>query len=433
MTVVDPTARRRLSWRAWPVWALPRPLLTFLLCLEIATVAGSAYAIWNLRPSGFGASRTLLLLALAILFEEFASKASRLRIQLSNELKPDMTSVWSFPAAIALPPGYAIACVTALLCYVWFRQQRPAGEALYRKVSTAATVLAACLVAGQVMRYVDGHFAGIPGGIAGALAVIIALIIYTAVNRGLITCVLRLYGVRGRALFGTIDDNLVELATLCLGGLAALAVLHEPLLTALVLLPMVLLQRAALMRQLEHAATMDFKTGLLNAAAWEQLARRELVRGDRTHVNVAVLILDIDRFKAVNDVHGHLTGDVVLKAIAQSLRTELRGYDLVGRFGGEEFVALLPAVAQTEAVEIADRLRLRINQMRVSDLVPLDEPSRDSTLAVSVGVSCAAAAGADLTELLHAADGALYVAKRNGRNRVQLAGQGTGSAPVGAL
>lgn len=433
MTGADLTARRRHFWRAWPLWALPRPLLTFLLCLEIATAAGAGYALWEATPSSFGASRALLLLALAVLFEEFASKASRLRIQLSNELKPDMTSVWSFPAAIVLPPGYAVACVSALLCYVWFRQQRPAGEAPYRKVSTAATVLAACLVGGQVMRFVDTHFAGIPGGIGGAFAVIIALIIYTGVNRGLITCVLRLYGVRGRALFGTVDDNLVELATLCLGGLAALAVLHEPLLTALVLLPMVLLQRAALMRQLEHAATTDIKTGLLNAAAWEQLARRELVRSDRTHSSVAVLILDIDRFKAVNDVHGHLTGDIVLKAIAQSLRTELRGYDLVGRFGGEEFVALLPAATSSQAVATADRLRVRINQMRVSDFIQLDEPAIDSALAVSVGVSCAPAAGADLTELLHAADGALYVAKRNGRNRVQLAGHGAGSAPIAAL
>jgi diguanylate cyclase (GGDEF)-like protein len=426
MTPAEDHAGARHSWRRWPVWTLPRPLIGYLLVLEVATAGFAAFALSTGRLSEFANIRVAVLLALAVIFEEAASKASRLRIQLSDDLKPDMTSVWVIPAATVLPPAYAVGYLAALLTYVWFRQQRPAGEDLYRKLSTAATIMCGCLAARWALQFVNEHLATIPGGISGTLAIVGSLIVYTVVNRGLVTAALCLVGARGRALFGTVEDNLVELATLCLGGLAALAVLHQPLLTTLVLLPMVLLQRAALMRQLEHAAITDSKTGLLNAVAWEQLARRELARGDREHTSVAVLILDIDRFKAVNDVHGHLTGDIVLKAIAHSLRTELRGYDVVGRFGGEEFVALLPGASEFQAVSIADRLRERINQMRVSDLVALEEPAQDSVLAVSVGVSCGLAGSAELTELLHAADAALYVAKRNGRNRVHIAEQGAG-------
>ncbi len=80
-------------------------------------------------------------------------------------------------------------------------------------------------------------------------------------------------GVRGHALLGTRDDNLIELATLCLGGLLSLAVVHQPWLAALVLVPMIALQRGALVRELETAATVDAKTGLLNAVAWEHLRR----------------------------------------------------------------------------------------------------------------------------------------------------------------
>lgn len=427
MTPAGTTDGQRKGVRAWPVWGLPRPLLAFLLGIELATAVGVAVALASFEVSGFALGRAALLLALAILFEEFASKASRLRIKLSEALKPDMTSVWSFPAAIVLPPAYAVLTVMALLWYLWLRQQHPAGEAPYRKVSTAATVLAACLVAREVVQFIETHLAALPGGVSGTLAVVIALVVYTAVNRGLVTTMLRLYGVRGRGLFGTAEDNLVELATLCLGGLATLAVLHQPLLTVLVLLPMVLLQRGALVRQLEHAATTDSKTGLFNAVAWEELARRELAREDRAHSGVGLLILDIDRFKVVNDVYGHLAGDVVLKAIAQCLRAELRGYDVLGRFGGEEFVALLPGTDDVQAVAAAERLRARVNQLHVSDLVELPDSEPDRVLAVSVGVACRPTDGHDLSDLLHAADAALYVAKRSGRNRVQLAERGTGA------
>jgi diguanylate cyclase (GGDEF)-like protein len=179
-----------------------------------------------------------------------------------------------------------------------------------------------------------------------------------------------------------------------------------------------LLQYHALLRDLVQAATVDAKTELLNAAAWRQLAQRELTRAGRQHTSTAVLVIDMDRFKQINDTYGHLAGDVALKTVAEVLADELREYDAVGRFGGEEFVALLPAADAAPAGQVAERLRRRIASTEIA-VEGRDGPRRLHVTA-SVGVASGLGA-AELDDLLHAADKALYVAKREGRNAVRVA------------
>ena len=420
-----PVERSR-SVRAWALWSEPRQLIIYLLTIEIAAVVGTVAASVSVTFSVDVAWRALLLVALAVTFEEVTGRAGRLRLRLSEHLKADMTSVWFVPAAIILPAPYAVGCVCALLIYMWVRRHRPAGELAYRKVGSAAAFVLACLVTRWVVGFINVHQVGMPGGVTGAFAVLIALLAYTVVNRALVTAALVLLGFRGRALGASWEDNLLELATLCLGGLLTLAVRDEPWLALLVLLPMVLLQRGALAHQLEVAASTDSKTGLLNAITWEQLATRELARAHRAGYPTAMFIVDLDRFKAVDDIHGHLVGDAALKAIGQCLQSELRDYDTVGRFGGEEFVALLPTVGEARASDIAQRLRMVINKIRISDLVPLVDPTTDITLAASIGVACSPDDGVELMDMLHAADAALYVAKQAGRNRVELASRHAG-------
>jgi diguanylate cyclase (GGDEF)-like protein len=189
------------------------------------------------------------------------------------------------------------------------------------------------------------------------------------------------------------------------------------------------LQRGALMRDLEAAAAMDAKTGLLNAIAWEHLTERELSRAQREGYPLAVLIVDIDRFKSVNDRFGHLVGDQVLRRIGRAIATELRGYDGVARFGGEEFVAVLPDVGAAAALTIADRVRQRISTLCVSDLAEGVAPSGDDhPLSVSIGVSSTSSGPHEVGTLLRVADAALYEAKAGGRNRVVLGDTTGGSA-----
>jgi diguanylate cyclase (GGDEF)-like protein len=422
--------RAALGARGWPVASAPSTLLAYMFPIEAIALVWSAIAISRGAHSSLRELASLgLLIVIAIGFEEGSRRSARMQIRMSSQLRTDMTSVWAVGGAVALPSSLAVLLLGAVLVYDWFRHQRPAGEPMYRKAFVTSTALLGCLVAGAAYRGFAEVCAGMPWALAGPVPVLLAILAYTTVNRLLVTVVLVMMGVRGRGLLGSRDDNLIELATLCLGGLVSIAVLNEPWLAILVIAPMVTLQRGALVRELETAAATDAKTGLLNAVAWEQLAQRELSRAVRENYDVAVLIVDVDRFKLVNDRYGHLVGDKVLRGIGRCLGAAMRQYDTVGRFGGEEFVAVLPEADDVTAMIIAERVRARVNQLRVSDLVDGLAPTDDDLLAVSIGVSCTPTDGSDLQDLLHAADHALYGAKAAGRNRVQLAHRGGGELP----
>ena len=151
-----------------------------------------------------------------------------------------------------------------------------------------------------------------------------------------------------------------DAAEICTGVLVTYGVAGNPLL-ALAALPVVtLLQRSLRHVQLVNDSRADSKTGLLNAATWEREATVEVGRAVRTRTPLAVAILDIDRFKVINDTYGHLVGDQVLKEIARTLDSLLRDYDRAGRFGGEEFSLLLPQTRAVDAFRIAERVRANI-------------------------------------------------------------------------
>jgi diguanylate cyclase (GGDEF)-like protein len=198
--------------------------------------------------------------------------------------------------------------------------------------------------------------------------------------------------------------------------LAVLTVLAVAVLPALVLfaLPTVLLvHRFLLFPALEAQARTDAKIGLLNLPTWTREAEAELSRASRTRMPLALAILDIDHFKAVNDTHGHLIGDKALQALADALTDQLRGCDRVGRYGGEEFVLLLPQTTAADARGIAERLRHHVASMSV----PVG--GSDSTASVRLTVSGSLGYRRGCLR----ADGCLgrrgrppYYAKRNGRN-----------------
>jgi diguanylate cyclase (GGDEF)-like protein len=181
---------------------------------------------------------------------------------------------------------------------------------------------------------------------------------------------------------------------------------------------------------LANAARTDALTGLLNRRGFEEAFELELERARRGGRKLSVVIGDLDHFKQVNDRHGHLAGDSVLVAVAAGLRAEVRDQDLVGRFGGEEFIVLLAGVDVADVgtdgseganvLAIAERMRAGVAALRVEIPTP-DGPLQITGLTASIGAAIHPRHGADVGALVHAADAALYAAKRAGRNTVRLA------------
>jgi len=163
----------------------------------------------------------------------------------------------------------------------------------------------------------------------------------------------------------------------------------------------------------EYQARHDFLSGILNRAAIIELLNREASRCERTRQEAGVLIADIDHFKAVNDTYGHPVGDQVIQQIALRMASSLRPYDSVGRFGGEEFLILLPNCALSEAVLVAERLRCSVatDKFAIGQLV--------IPVSVSIGVGTIKGPVPDVNLALQTADSALYEAKSKGRNRVE--------------
>ena len=189
---------------------------------------------------------------------------------------------------------------------------------------------------------------------------------------------------------------------------------------AIAAVPTVLLARRFIMHaELLAASRIDTKTGLLNASTWEREAELEIARAVRMRIPLAVALVDIDHFKAVNDTYGHLVGDKALRAVTDALQSQLRGYDLAGRFGGEEFAILLPHARGDDALHVAERLRAHIAGLSVP-VDDEDESAGSVRLTISVGVASLDGESRELTDLLAAADAALYHAKETGRNKTHL-------------
>jgi diguanylate cyclase (GGDEF)-like protein len=169
-------------------------------------------------------------------------------------------------------------------------------------------------------------------------------------------------------------------------------------------------------KELEVQATHDSLTGLWNRPAIFGILKHELARAARHEAPISIGMADIDHFKSVNDSLGHIAGDAVLREVANKMRSVIREYDSIGRYGGEEFLFVLPELDQKDALSVAERMRLSISEK------PLMIQNHELPLSISIGVAVTnpTTKAGQVESLIRLADEALYIAKARGRNRVEI-------------
>jgi diguanylate cyclase (GGDEF)-like protein len=436
---------RRPRWRrsaigSWPLWSLPRGLLAYVLTIIAVALAAIAVAASFTTITEHNLALFALLLACTALAVEMTRKAGE-----QGGIILDVQGVWELPAAILLPPLYALLIPMARIALVQLRVRR---APVYRRVFTGAAIGLSYGAASVTFHGLSGL---VPRGAGGTLshgAMWIALVLISALvkwvlNNAIVMTAIKISDPLTRIrteVFGR-ERLYNDAAETCISVLVTYGVAGNPFLAPVALPVVTLLQRSLRHVQLLTDSRADSKTGLLNAATWEREAAAEVARAVRTKSPLAIAIVDIDKFKAVNDTYGHLAGDQVLKEIANTLNGMLRDYDLAGRFGGEEFSLLLPQTRAVDAFRIAERVRANIAGLSI--IAPGATGGERVQVTVSIGVSALdSGSRRELADLMAAADAALYRAKAGGRDQVQMisttrglsavSGPGWGAAARGA-
>ena len=204
------------------------------------------------------------------------------------------------------------------------------------------------------------------------------------------------------------------------GAAIAAVCLTNPWLAPFAVAPLLLLRQWFEIPLLEHQARRDAKTGLFNANYFEVAVERALAQAKAAEGTMSVLLADLDLLREINNAHGHLAGDAVLRGVGSVLQEHLRPQDVPARFGGEEFAVLLPDTTTAEALEIAERLRAAVAATRFSS----GTADTELQATVSIGVASYPEHGTEAVQLIHQADVAVYGAKLQGRNRVHAATDG---------
>lgn len=406
----------------WKLWGERKAVIVYILAVDIAAVVLAAGSIAVVPVGPDDLFRFGLLAVGAVLHRETARRIENLRERsTSDDPLTDLVCLWIFAAALSVPLPLVLA-ITALVCvHAWYRGSsgKRYRQVFYGATMTLAPATAVTIVQlGQPMQYPI-----IPHGPSGLLVVVGAAAVFWLVNVMIVIGLVMLSDPlqSPRQALGDLSEQVVVAAALGLAVALAVVLAWAPWLITVLMITVFPLHRALLLPHFQQAARTDSKTGLLTAGFWREEADRELERARRLSEPLGVLMLDLDHFKSFNDRMGHLVGDQLLRAVADELRSETRPYDLTGRFGGEEFVILLPGVGTIQIEHIADRIRERISRLRVLVDGPHNRPVTVDGISVSIGAAVRPDDGDDIESLVLAADGALLGAKAAGRDRVHLA------------
>ena len=404
--------------RDWPVWTLPNWLVAFVIVVVLADAV-----VFGLAANSVTVHVRDVLLFAGLLACSAATVELTRNAGEKHGMSKDVYATWELPAALLLPMVYVpVIPIVRTALTQWRISRAPA----YRRVFSAAVVglsyVAAALAFHAVIRLVPGA-SGHPASHAlfWMLVAAASAAVQWVTNQVLIWTAIKGADprVRVRDQQFAREPMYNDVTELCVAVIVAFGVASSMIALVFAFPLITLLQRSLRHAQLVQDSQVDAKTGLLNAATWERQATTELTRAVRTRTALAIAMLDIDRFKVINDTFGHLVGDQVLKEIARTLTNQLRDYDVAGRFGGEEFSILLPQTRSVDAIRIAERIRSTIAAMSI--IAPGATGGERVHVTVSIGVA-ALDSGDDrkFSQLMAAADAALYRAKSSGRDQVQM-------------
>lgn len=315
---------------------------------------------------------------------------------------------FSVAAALVLPPELVVVVCVAQHVPEWLRQRYPWFIQGFNIANVVLSGLAAWSVRAVFAR--DGVHVTAAATPAGVVAASGAAVTFVLVNHALLARMLRLargHDISASGLFsldGLIQDGVVA----AVGVGVAFMLLHSWALAVVVALPLVLIQRALALPTLREQALCDHKTGLLNSRGIDQPARAEFARARRLGRPLSVLLCDLDDLRGINNRLGHLEGDAALAVVAAAFRAELRAYDLCARFGGDEFLVVLPETDEEEAVAVAERIRAWLAEN------PLSTSEGPLAVGVSIGVGSLQDGEPEIGTVLARADAAMYAAKSAG-------------------
>jgi diguanylate cyclase (GGDEF)-like protein len=417
----------RSNWvppRRWKLWSLPRPALSYVLGVDAVAVTITALALAStISRAGVTPSEWVafaVLSAASVLHLESARGIERRREMAANTSPyTNLKSLWVFAGLLLLPLSLAVALVVISYSYSWIRVY---GRTIaHRKVFSASTFILASAAAAAVLR-AGGLLAEprVPTGPWSLLVVLAAATSWWLVNFALVIGAILLSSpdATARAALGDLSEQLVVVAGLGLGVAVGALQASYPWVVPILMVTVLTLHRDLLLPQFQRAAGTDVKTGLATPAYWASAVPAELARAETLRSSVGLLMLDLDKFKEINDTYGHPAGDQALRAVGESVRAEVRQGDLVARVGGDELAVLLPGASEGEVLEIAERIRDRLSTLSVS----VDSATATSAVITGVPASFGAAVYPDVADtmdqLVLAADNALLSAKRDGRNRI---------------
>lgn len=373
----------------------------FISCTIITGTAIFAWLLLNTVWQNYWAILILSGLASASLFYKVEGTTDRSYHNLSF-------LIYGFTIALLGIEACVVVIVTShLVDWVWHKYP------WYIQGFNISSLIIVAYLTGLIHQFINPTLLLI--SLEGVLAIIASLAFFTLINHLLVALVVWFTQGENFKKSGIMDTLpvMIDFTLLCMGAATALVWNINPFATPLVILPLYLILPTFKVPALERKTEIDSKTGLFNAKFFSKVLKKELERANNFDRPLTVVLADLDLLRNVNNTYGHLAGDEVLISVANILKNSLREFDTIARFGGEEFIILMPETTQDEAFDVIEEIRTAIDNTKFA----IQARITPIKVTVSFGVAGRMGLNESPNEIIHNADSALYHSKLTGRNR----------------